>query len=178
MSGFLSKRLALIDDSSIDLANAPPKRKMGRQMASHGFRQALKYEGDGEPTIIKPSLPSHELRSPVQQWEALYMAIPPEPLRSRASLGRSSPLQLIGITHTLSTTSSVPARLTPGISAPLGCTHLTSAAAFPWKPWDHSDVLCRCRGGQPAHRPQLPLIPIGIKWISLHRAVAKMHDAN
>ena len=28
--------------------------------------------------------------------------------------------------------------------------------------WDHSDVLCRCRGGQPAHRPQLPLIPIGI----------------
>ena len=36
----LSFKTALIDDS-VDLANAPPKRKMGRQMASHGFRQAL-----------------------------------------------------------------------------------------------------------------------------------------
>ena len=167
MSQFLSKRLAIIDDNSIDKVDAIPTRKMGRQMASHGFRRALTIHGGGNPQSIKASLPSTYLREAAPKWEALFTGDPNlGPFADERLWGDPRRFSLIGITHTLST----PAPLRILADLPQTPLHTwdalicTSAAALSAVEaiWDHCDEICHFRGGKPAPRPQLPLIPLGI----------------
>ena len=73
---------------------------------------------------------------------------------------------LIGITHTLSTPGPLQI-LTNLPQTPLHswdsliCTSQAAKSAVEML-WDHSEALTRLRGGQPAERPQLPVIPLGI----------------
>ena len=168
MNGFHSKRLALIDDGSIDQVDAPPTRKMGRQMASHGFLRALKNHGVGAPQILKAKLPSNLLRDPAPKWEALFVGDPNIGLFATERLwGDTRRYSIIGITHTLSTPA--PLRILADLpQAPLHpwdaliCTS-TAARSAVETIWNYKDELCRCRGGQPATKPQLPIIPLGVE---------------
>jgi alpha-maltose-1-phosphate synthase len=167
VSGFLSKRLALIDDSSINQADVAPTRKMGRQMASHSFLKALKKYGGGDPHILKALLPSTPLRDPAPKWESLFVGDPNLGLFAKERhWGDPRRYSLIGITHTLSTPA--PLRLLANLpQEPLHpwdaliCTSSAARSAVETL-WNHSEEFYRCRGGQPAPRPQLPLIPLGI----------------
>ena len=167
MSGFLPKRLALLVDSSIDKGQELPTRKMGRQMASHGFRKALATHCEGDPQVIRAFLPSAALREAVPKWEALFTGDPNlGPFAAERLWGDPRRYSLIGITHTLSTPA--PLRILAELpQTPLHtwdaliCTS-TAARGAVEAIWDHCEEICRFRGGQPAPRPQLPLIPLGI----------------
>ena len=145
-----------------------PQRKMGRQMASHGFREALRLQCSGTPHMVKAVLPSPELRSGHPPWEALFTGDPNlQPFAFERHWGDPRRYSLLGITHTISTPGPL-----------LGLSSLLQAHLHSWDAlictsqaalsaicslWDHSDKLLRLRSGQPAARPQLPIIPLGIQ---------------
>ena len=85
----------------------------------------------------------------------------PYGLCNRAPLGDTRRYSIIGITHTLSTPA--PLRILadlPKHPFTPGCPICTSTAARSAVEtiWNYKDELCRCRGGQPATKPQLPII--------------------
>ena len=99
----LARRLAVIqDNSSVD--GASNLRKMGRQMASHGFIESLKRHGGGNPQFMKAKLPSPSLRAYESSWEALFIGDPNlHPFANERLWNDPRRYSLIGITHTLST---------------------------------------------------------------------------
>ena len=140
---------------------------MGRQMASHGFIESLKRYGGGNPHFLKAKLPSPSLRAYESPWEALFIGDPNLHLFANERLWNDPRrYSLIGITHTLSTPG--PLQILANLpQAPLHswdsliCTSRAAKSAVEAL-LDHSESLFRLRGGQPAERPQLPIIPLGI----------------
>ena len=146
---------------------SPPTRKMGRQIASHGFLESLRRHGGGNPHLLKAKLPSPSLRALENPWEALFCGDPNlHPFANERLWNDPRRYSLIGITHTLSTPGPLQI-LTNLPQTPLHswdsliCTSQAAKSAVEML-WDHSEALTRLRGGQPAERPQLPVIPLGI----------------
>ena len=158
--------------SRLALLAAPPAedatRKMGRQIATHSFRQALQRHAGGEPYLLKRRIPCAGLRAPSGAWEALFAEDPNlAPLACERAWADPRSYSLIGITHTLSTPG--PLCLLPELpQAPLHpwdaliCTSRAASAAVQ-SLYEQAEQLWRCRGGQPAQRPQLPVIPLGVE---------------
>ena len=140
---------------------------MGRQMASHDFLESLKRHGGGNPHLVKAKLPSPSLRACQNSWEALFTGDPNlHPFANERLWNDPRRYSLIGITHTLSTPGPLQS-LANLPQAPLHswdsliCTSQAAKSAVEVL-LDHSESLLRLRGGQPAERPQLPVIPLGI----------------
>ena len=140
---------------------------MGRQMASHDFLESLKRHGGGNPHLVKAKLPSPSLRACQNSWEALFTGDPNlHPFANERLWNDPRRYSLIGITHTLSTPGPLQS-LANLPQAPLYswdsliCTSQAAKSAVEVL-LDHSESLLRLRGGQPAERPQLPVIPLGI----------------
>ena len=140
---------------------------MGRQMASHGFLESLRRYCGTSPRLLKARLPSPDLRAPETPWEALFTGDPNlQPFAAERLWHDPRRYSLIGITHTLSTPGPLKS-LTELPQAPLHdwdaliCTSQAAKSAVETL-FDHSESLLRLRGGQPAIRPQLPVIPLGI----------------
>ena len=174
MTHDLATRLALVYEGASD-------RKMGRQIASQGFFEALTHAGEDELHIIKPALPARELRTGQPTWEGLFIGDPnfsPYSYERRWNDPRN--YSLIGITHTLST----PAALRCLMSLPevalhnwdaLICTSRAAHSALETI-WQHSDELWQMRGCRPPGRPQLPVIPLGIN-ASAFQPICSRRDA-
>jgi glycosyltransferase involved in cell wall biosynthesis len=166
----LAARLALLHDPTVaaDSAVQAPSRKMGRHIASQGFSQALQRHGGDQPLCLPRRLPSPELRQPCPPWEALFAGDPNlAPLAQERLWGDPRRYSLIGLTHTLSTPG--PLRLLPELpQAPLHswdaliCTSRAAQSAVQAL-FEQAEALWRCRGGLPAQRPQLPVIPLGVE---------------
>lgn len=140
---------------------------MGRQIASHNFLESLREHCGRSPHLIKAKLPSFELRSNQIAWEALFTGDPIlNPFATERLWNDPRRYSLIGITHTLSTPGPLQG-ITDIPQAPLHswdaliCTSQAARSAVEML-WDHSETILRLRGGQPAERPQLPIIPLGI----------------
>ena len=97
----LANRLALIQESSSKtLLPNQPKRKIGRQMASHGFLKALCRYGGGNPQLLEAKLPSFDLRAEKNLWEALFTGDPNLlPFGLERLWNDPRRYSLIGITH-------------------------------------------------------------------------------
>ena len=163
----LATRLALIQESSSHTGINPPKRKMGRQMASQSFLEALRRESGAEPLLLGAKLPSFPLRDQRNPWEALFTGDPNlAPFANERHWNDPRRYSLLGITHTLSTPGPLQS-LSNLPQAPLHnwdaliCTSHAAKSAIEIL-WEHSEKLLRLRGGKPAERPQLPVIPLGI----------------
>ena len=136
-------------------------------MASHGFLKALCRYGGGNPQLLEAKLPSFELRSENNTWEALFTGDPNLlPFSLERLWNDPRRYSLIGITHTLSTPG--PLQILANLpQAPLHnwdaliCTSKAAKSAVEVM-WEHSENLIRFRGGEPGERPQLPIIPLGI----------------
>ena len=160
MSNHLANRHALIHEGITD-------RKMGRQIASQSFVDALSRHGKEELQIIKPAIPAHALRTGQPTWEGLFIGDPNFlPYAAERQWNDPRNYSLIGITHTLST----PAALRCLTNLPqanlhnwdaLICTSRAARSALV-AIWQHSDALGRMRGCHPPKRPQLPVIPLGV----------------
>ena len=166
MASYLSERLALIADNSLNDSKTP-SRKMGRQVVSTNFRDALIKYGDGNLHLLPAVVPSYKLRKSSPSWEALFTGDPNlSPYAEERLWGNPNRFSLVGITHTLSTPS--PLKIIPKLPyAPLYswdaliCTSKAAQNAIETI-WNHSDEIFKSRGGKPAIRPQLPLIPLGV----------------
>ena len=78
----LAKRIALIQENSSSTDVNQPKRKMGRQMASHGFLESLRRYGGGNPHLVKARLPPLVF-APLRPAGRLFsLAIPSSPFAS------------------------------------------------------------------------------------------------
>ena len=163
----LSTRLALIQETPSMADATQPMRKMGRQMASHSFLESLRRHGGGNPNLVKAKLPSPSLRASKTTWEALFTGDPNlHPYAIERLWNDPRRYSLVGITHSLSTPA--PLQILSNLpQTPLHdwdaliCTSKAAKSAVEML-WDHNDTLLRLRGGQPAERPQLPVIPLGI----------------
>ena len=167
MIATLASRLALIQESSQILGGNQPQRKMGRQMASHGFLEGLRRHAGGKPHLLKAQIPSPSLRSEKTPWEAVFTGDPNlEPFAYERLWNDPRRYSLIGITHTLSTPGPLQS-LTKLTHAPLHswdaliCTSQAAKSAVE-NLWEHGETLLKMRSGQPGERPQLPVIPLGI----------------
>ena len=136
-------------------------------MASHGFLESLRRYGGGNPHLVKARLPSPSLRASQTSWEALFTGDPNlHPFASERLWNDPRRYSLVGITHTLSTPgplqslTNLPQASLHSWDAVICTSHAAKSAVEVL--WDHSETLLRLRGGQPAERPQLPLIPLGI----------------
>ncbi len=140
---------------------------MGRFIASHGFSMAIRRHCSQEPFTIQASLPAISLRSGKPTWEALFIGDPNlQPFSQERLWNDPRNFSLVGITHTISTPG--PLRTLPTLpQAPLFnwdaliCTSRAARSAIETL-WNHSEKIWQLRGGQPANRPQLPIIPLGI----------------
>ena len=160
MTEHLAARLALIHQEKTD-------RKMGRQIASQSFFDALSCNSKKKPQLIKPALPAHALRTGQPTWEALFLGDPNfSPYAHEREWNDPRNFSLIGITHTLST----PAALCCLIALPQAqlnnwdariCTSRAARSAVE-AIWRHREELWEIRGSLPPNRPQLPVIPLGI----------------
>ena len=167
MGRSLAERLALLQDKSLEKNGSSPRRKMGRYVASHGFTMAISKYSSQQPHTIKASLPAPKLRSGKPEWEALFIGDPNLAPYSRERIWNDPRnFSLIGITHTISTPA--PLRSLPNLpQAPLFdwdaliCTSSAARSAIETL-WDHSESIWMMRGGKPATRPQLPVIPLGV----------------
>ena len=145
---------------------------MGRQMVSISFKKALENDGDSDLFLLPPQIPCKNLRKNAPPWEALFVGDPNlNPYAEERLWGNPKNCSLLGITHTLSTPA--PLKIIPKIPySPLFkwdaliCTS-TAAQNAVKTIWDHSDEILMKRGGKPAERPQLPLIPLGVNANSL-----------
>ena len=145
---------------------------MGRQIASISFRKALEDDGDTNLYLIPAEIPCSALRDKNPPWEGLFIGDPNlYPYAEERLWGDPKRLSLIGITHTLSTPA--PLRIIPKLPhAPLYkwdaliCTSIAAKNAIETI-WNHSDEILYQRGGKPAERPQLPIIPLGVDANSL-----------
>lgn len=172
MKNYLSKRLALVEDKSVGETLNSSTRKMGRQMASISFKKALEEDGDTNLYLIPAKIPCSDLRNGNPSWEALFIGDPNlNPYAEERLWGDPRRLSLIGITHTLSTPA--PLRIIPKLPhGPLYnwdaliCTSVAAQNAIKTI-WNHSDEIVYQRGGKPAERPQLPIIPLGVDAYSL-----------
>lgn len=174
MTRHLAARLALIHEKQSD-------RKMGRQIASKSFIEALSHHCDQEPQVVKPTFPAHVLRTGQPTWEGLFLGDPNFlPYARERQWNDPRNYSLIGISHTLST----PAGLRCLMSLPQAPLHnwdaliCTSRAAHSALEviWNHSDALLQMRGCRPPIKPQLPVIPLGINAESF-RPVCSRHEA-
>lgn len=163
----LATRLALIQEITSDSDVEKSRRKIGRRMASEGFREGIRRLEGRDPHLLKAALPAPALRSGKPSWEALFTSGPTlEPFACERLWDDPRRYSLIGITHTLSTPGPL-----QGLSnlpqAPLQhwdaliCTSQAARSAVETL-WHQSEELSRLRGGQAAVRPQLPVIPLGI----------------
>ena len=163
----LTNRLAVIQENSSMAGMQQPLRKMGRHMASHSFLEGLRRHGGGNPHLLPTNLPSSSLRAQRTPWEALFTGDPNlHPFANERLWNDPRRYSLIGITHTLSTPS--PLEILSNLpQTPLHnwdaliCTSQAAKSAVEIL-WEHNETLLRLRGGQPAERPQLPIIPLGI----------------
>ncbi len=142
-------------------------RKMGRQIASQSFVDALSCRGKKKLQLIKPGPNNHSLRTVKPSWEGLFVGDPNLlPYARERQWNDPRNFSLIGITHTLSTPAALRCLMTLP-QAPLHnwdaviCTSRTARSAVE-AIWQHSDELFHMRGGRPPNRPQLPVIPLGI----------------
>lgn len=174
MTHHLAARLALIYEETSD-------RKMGRQIASQSFFEALSCHGKDELRLIKPSIPAHALRTGKPSWEGLFLGDPNlSPYAYERHWNDPRNYSLIGITHTLSTPSAL--RCLKALpQAPLHhwdaviCTSRAARSAVE-AVWQHSEELSHMRGSRPPKRPQLPVIPLGIE-ASAFRPIYSRRDA-
>ena len=72
----LASRLALIQESTQIPSGNQPQRKMGRQMASHGFLEGLRRHAGGRPHLLKAQIPSSSLRAEKLLGKQFSPAIP------------------------------------------------------------------------------------------------------
>ncbi len=163
----LASRLALFFDAKKYQKDGEVSRKMGRFMATQSFTDAIHKYGGAKPIIFKRDLPSKDLRESNIHWETLFAGdINLEPLGQERAWSDPRRFSLLGITHTLSTPASL--NILPKlISAPLydwDALICTSKAAHSLveKFFEHAEENLRLRGGEPANRIQLPIIPLGI----------------
>ena len=160
MTQHLAARLALVHETTSD-------RKMGRQIASRGFVDALSRYGKHDLQIIKPAFPSFALRTGQPTWESLFVGDPNLfPYAGERQWNDPRNYSLIGITHTLSTPaalrclSSLPQAQLHSWDAVI-CTSRAARSALQ-SVWQHSEALWHMRNCRPPGRPQLPVIPLGI----------------
>ena len=141
-------------------------------MVSISFKKALENDGNKDLFLIPPRIPCKSLRSNSSPWEALFIGDPNlNPYAEERLWGDPRKYSLLGITHTLSTPA--PLQIIPKIPyAPLFkwdaliCTSVAAQSAIRTI-WDHSDEILNRRGGRPAVRPYLPIIPLGVDANSL-----------
>ena len=137
---------------------------MGRQMASHGFRRA-QHHGGGNPQSIKALFHRHIFERLLLSGK-LYLPV--------IQISAHLQLSASGVTadqpdrhhphpqHPQAPFASLPTYLKHSCNTwdALICTSAALSAVEAI--WDHCDEICHFRGGKPAPRPQLPLIPLGI----------------
>ena len=174
MTNHLASRLALVYQEITD-------RKMGRQIASQSFVDALGRQSKEKLQFIKPSVPNHALRTGQPTWEGLFLGDPNfMPFAGERHWNDPRNYSLIGITHTLSTPTalrcliSLPQALLNNWDA-LICTSRSARSALEVI-WHHSEELWHLRGCRPPERPQLPVIPLGINTETL-RPLCSRQDA-
>ena len=161
MTRSLAKRLALIQEAN------QSRRKMGRQIVSQSFREAIRREYREMPQTVQASLPAPSLRAEKPSWEALFTGGPSlDPFARERLWNDPRRYSLVGITHTLSTPGPLQeiSNLLQGAIHhwdALICTSQAARSAVKTL-WHHREELARMRGGKTAARPQLPVIPLGV----------------
>ncbi len=171
MTHQLASRLALVHQATTD-------RKMGRQIASKSFIDALSRHSTEKLQFIKPAVPAPALRTGQPAWEGLFLGDPNFlPYATERHWNDPRNYSLIGITHTLST----PAALRCFMALPqaplnnwdaLICTSRAAHSALEVI-WNYIEDLWQMRGCRPPDRPQLPVIPLGINTDTFRASISR-----
>jgi len=175
--------IALLEDPTINPDQAAPTRKMGRHFASQSFLKALEDASLKKPKIVRRCIPNPEIRRRVKSWSTLFLGDPNlAPFAFERCWSHPADFSLLGITHTLSTPA--PLQLLP---------QLPSAPLFPWDAlictssaaksavesiFSHADEMLVARGGFPAQRPALPIIPLGIDTDVFAQKIPRLQARN
>ena len=133
MTRHLAARLALIHEKQ-------SVRKMGRQIASKSFIEALSHHCDQEPQVVKPAFPAHGLRTGQPTWEGLFLGDPNFlPYARERQWNDPRNYSLIGMSHTLSTPA--------GLRCLMSLPHPPSTGVL----WSHLGVLLHHTGAFWSH---------------------------